>query len=156
MDTGLNNANSLTKQKESLARLERFSRITDNSFRIPFTSIRFGIEAIIGLVPVVGDLIGLILACYVLLEAQRAGADKAVKFKIARNMAIDFVGGLLPVVGDAFDVLFKANTRNTALLKHYLEAQISPESAEPPFPWRAFVGLSTLLAIAALGFTALP
>lgn len=153
MDKDLGKAASSTEQRASLARLERFSKVTDSSFRIPLTRIRFGVESVIGLVPVAGDIAGLLLASYVLVEAHRAGADKSVKFKIVRNMAIDFAGGLLPVVGDAFDVIFKANTRNTALLRHYLEAQLAPEPERPPFPWRTFVGLSVLLAIVTFGLT---
>ena len=64
-----------------------------------------------------------------------------------RNMVIDFLGGLLPVVGDAFDAVYKANTRNTRLLRNYLEKQLAIEPPPPPFPWGTLIGLSILFAV---------
>ncbi|MEH6490924.1 DUF4112 domain-containing protein [Halopseudomonas sp.] len=140
-------ATTEARQRAILARLERFSRFTDSNIGIPFTRLRIGTEAIVGLVPVVGDLAGLAMSGYVLLEAQRAGADKALKRKMLRNVAIDFVGGLVPVVGDAFDAIYKANTRNTSLLKAYLDKQLRPEPQSAPFPWPTLIGLSALFAV---------
>lgn len=112
---------SKAEQQAILARLDKFSRLTDSSVSIPFTNFRIGAEAIIGILPVVGDAAGLLLACYVLFEAQRAGASGIVKLRILANMGIDFIGGLIPVIGDVFDAYFKANTRNTRILREYLE-----------------------------------
>lgn len=106
----------------TLKRLERFSRFTDSSIGIPFTRFKFGIEALIGLIPGIGDLAGLILSSYILFEAQRLGVGSQLKSRIIINMLIDFVGGLIPFFGDIFDAYFKANTRNTQLLKRYLSA----------------------------------
>ena len=108
------------KKKAAIARLEHFSRLTDSNIGIPFTKFKIGIDAIIGLVPVIGDAAGLLLSSYVLFEAQRLGVSKRIKLKIILNMLIDFFGGLIPVFGDIFDAIFKANTRNTKLLKDYL------------------------------------
>ncbi|KAA1156487.1 DUF4112 domain-containing protein [Pseudoalteromonas fuliginea] len=113
--------NNNAKQKATLARLERFSQITDSSIRIPFTNFKFGVEAIIGIVPVIGDFAGLILSSYVLFEAQRLGVSWHIKFRILLNIAIDFIGGLVPILGDIFDAFFKANTRNTCLLKNHIK-----------------------------------
>ena len=107
---------SEARQRAIVARLDKFSRFTDSHIAIPFTNVRIGAEAVIGLLPVVGDVAGLVLASYVLVEAQRADASRKVKLRMLRNMGIDFLGGLLPVVGDAFDAVYKANTRNTRLL----------------------------------------
>lgn len=68
-----------------------------------------------------------------------------------RNMGIDFVGGLLPVVGDAFDAIYKANTRNTRLLRNYLEKQLAVEPPPPPFPWKILIGLSILFGVITAG-----
>lgn len=141
------------KQRAALARLDKFSRFTDSSIGIPFTKFRFGAEALIGLIPGVGDLAGLVLSSYVLVEAQRAGASNKVKLRMVRNMLIDFAGGLLPVVGDAFDAIFKANTRNTALLRRYLEEQLDIEPPAKPFPWGTLIGLSIFFAILTGGLT---
>ncbi len=135
------------RQRATLERLDKFSRFTDNSIGIPFTKFKIGAEAIIGVVPVVGDVAGLVLASYVLVEAQRAGASKGVKLRMLRNMGIDFVGGLLPVFGDAFDAIYKANTRNTRLLRNYLEKQLEIEPPSPPFPWKTLIWLSVLFAV---------
>lgn len=141
------------KQRDTLRRLDRFSRFTDSSIGIPFTRYRIGAEAIIGLVPVLGDIAGLVLSGYVLVEAQRVGASREVKMRMLRNMGIDFLGGLLPVFGDAFDAIYKANTRNTRLLRRYLEEQLAVEPPSPPFPWRALIFLSILFAIITGGLT---
>ena len=108
----------------AIARLERFSKLTDSSIGIPFTKFNIGLEAVIGLIPVIGDAAGLILSSYVLVEAQRLGVSKRIKTKMIINMLIDFVGGLVPFFGDIFDAFFKANTRNTRLLKKHLNAQL--------------------------------
>ena len=111
---------SQEKVDAAIKRLERFSKITDSSIGLPFTKFNIGIDAIIGLVPVIGDAIGFLLSCYVLFEAQRMGVSKRIKLKILVNMLIDFFGGLIPLFGDLFDAFFKANTRNTAILKEEL------------------------------------
>lgn len=141
------------RQRAILKRLDKFSRFTDSSIGIPFTRFQIGAEAIIGLLPVVGDAAGLVLSGYVLLEAQRAGASREVKLKMLRNMGIDFVGGLLPVFGDAFDAIYKANTRNTRLLRNYLEEQLAVEPLPPPFPWATLIWLSILFAIVTGGLS---
>lgn len=134
------------RQQATLARLDKFSRITDTAIRIPFTRIRLGLDPIIGLLPVVGDLIGLVLSLYVLLEAHRSGAGKRIKAHMIKNILIETFGGMVPVVGDAFDVVYKANTRNTRLLREYLEQELSTEP-QPRFPWKQLVFLVILLAV---------
>ncbi|HDZ32631.1 DUF4112 domain-containing protein [Pseudoalteromonas sp. AS84] len=119
------NEHSQIKAQAAIARLERFSKLTDSSIGIPFTKFNIGLEAVIGLIPVIGDAAGLILSSYVLIEAQRLGVSKRIKTKMIINMLIDFVGGLVPFFGDIFDAFFKANTRNTRLLKKHLNKQLS-------------------------------
>lgn len=140
------------QQRSVLKRLEKFSRFTDSSIGIPFTRFRIGADSIIGLIPVVGDFAGLLMSGYVLLEAQRAGASRDVKLRMLRNVGIDFLGGLLPVFGDVFDAAYKANTRNTELLRKYLETQLAVEPPKPPFPWRAIIFLVALAGVIAGGF----
>ncbi|MET6758086.1 DUF4112 domain-containing protein [Pseudoalteromonas sp. NCIMB_1079] len=124
------NEHSQIKAQAAIARLERFSKLTDSSIGIPFTKFNIGLEAVIGLVPVIGDAAGLILSSYVLIEAQRLGVSKRIKTKMIINMLIDFVGGLVPFFGDIFDAFFKANTRNTRLLKNHIAKQVKVESIE--------------------------
>lgn len=100
----------------TLKRLERLADLTDSRFRIPFTNIRFGIDAVIGLIPFVGDSISLVMSLYLLFEASKLGAPHALKFKMLCNVILDWVIGLIPVLGDAVDVFFQANNRNMKLL----------------------------------------
>lgn len=138
---------SETEQRAILARLDKFSRFTDSSIGLPFTRFKIGVEPIIGLLPGIGDVVGLAMSSYVLLEAQRAGASKEVKRRMLRNIGIDFVGGLIPVVGDAFDAVYKANSRNTRLLKNYVNQQLTIEPPPASFPWKILIGLSVLFAV---------
>ena len=124
--------------------------MADNAIVIPFTRFRIGLEPIIGLVPVLGDLAGLLISCYVLLEAHRAGASPRVKQQMVRNMLIDFFGGLVPIVGDIFDFAWKANVRNTQLLREHLETELSVQQ-KPRFPWGQLLMIAGGLAV----FTAL-
>ena len=141
---------SQEEKQAALARLNRFSQMADNAIGIPFTRFRIGLEPIIGLVPVLGDLAGLLMSCYVLLEAHRAGASPRVKQQMVRNMLIDFFGGLVPVIGDVFDFAWKANVRNTQLLREHLETELNVQQ-KPPFPWMQLLVIVGVLAV----FTAL-
>lgn len=139
------------QQRAILTRLERFSRFTDSSIGLPFTRFKIGFEPLIGLIPGIGDLVGLAMSAYVLLEAHRAGATGRLMLKMLRNIAIDFVVGLVPVVGDAFDAVFKANMRNTRLLREHLNEQLGTEPAPRRFPWRVMFGLTALFALIVAG-----
>ena len=132
------------EHRAALDRLDRFSYWTDSNFRIPFTPYRFGLSPLLGLIPGVGDFAGLLLSLYVLVEARKVGASGNVQRRIIRNMMIEFVFGLVPFLGDVFDAVFKANTRNTALLRRYLEEQLEIEQKQA-FPWAMFITLSILL-----------
>ncbi len=131
--------------ERTLARLDRFSFWTDSNFRVPFTTFRFGLSPLIGLVPGVGDFIGLLLSLYVLREARRVRASRRVQLRMVANMLIEFVGGLVPVIGDAFDAIYKANTRNTELLRVWLQEQVET-TPKKPFPWGTLIWLSALIA----------
>ncbi len=132
--------------RRTLERLDRFSYYTDSNIRVPFTEFRFGLSPLIGLIPGVGDFAGLILSLYVLYEAKKVGADRSVKRKMIRNMLIEFFVGMVPIFGDAFDAVFKANTKNTTLLRNYLYKQLG-EEPEWRFPWVAFILFCVVMAI---------
>lgn len=137
---------SESDHRRALERLDKFSYYTDSNIRVPFTNFSFGLSPLIGLIPGIGDLAGLVLSLYVLHEARKAGADSKIQRKMIRNMLIEFVGGMIPVFGDAFDAVYKANTKNTALLKNYLYKEIG-EEPEWKFPWFTFLWMSVLLII---------
>jgi hypothetical protein len=88
---------------------------------IPGTNIRFGADALIGLVPGVGDLVTAGVASLIILEARRMGAPTHVVARMIGNVALDGLVGVIPVVGDLFDVAFRANLRNMRLLRKHFE-----------------------------------
>lgn len=95
----------------------------DSAVAIPGTNVRLGLDALVGLVPVVGDLVTTAISSYILYEARRLGASKFTLARMAANIAIDGVVGAIPIAGDVFDVAFRANRRNMALLRDHLERQ---------------------------------
>jgi Domain of unknown function (DUF4112) len=107
--------------EQSLLRLEALAQLMDGAFFIPGTKIRVGLDALIGLVPIAGDLISSIISSYLIWEARQLGASRWVIGRMIANTTIDTVFGAVPIVGDAFDVVFRANLKNLALLRRHLE-----------------------------------
>ena len=105
----------------TLAPLRSLTRWMDQAIRIPGSSIRLGFDALIGLIPGVGDLVGGVIATWFLVTGARLGAPPAVLARMGLNVAIDALVGAIPVLGDLFDVGWKANVRNLALLDEYLD-----------------------------------
>ena len=110
-----------TSQGESLRRLDSLAMLMDSAVTIPGTKVTMGLDALIGLVPVVGDLVTTAISSYILYEARRLGASKLTLARMASNVAIDGVVGAIPIVGDMFDITFRANRRNMAILREHLE-----------------------------------
>jgi hypothetical protein len=106
---------------DPLARARALARLLDSSVRVPGTGIRFGADAVIGLIPGLGDIGGAALAGYLVILAQRLGVPRAVVLRMLANVAVDTLGGTVPLIGDLFDVAFKSNMRNVALLERALE-----------------------------------
>lgn len=105
-----------------LARVRAVARALDTALRVPGTDIRFGADAVLGLVPGLGDLAGTVLSGYIVLAAARLGAPPAVLARMLLNLGIDTAAGVVPVVGDLFDVGWRANVRNAALLERHVAA----------------------------------
>lgn len=120
--------------KDRLDRLDRLAHNLDSRYRIPGTGIRFGWDGILGLVPGLGDIATLGPAGYILLEAHRLGAPKHLKGRMAFNSGVDWIIGSIPLVGDVFDVGWKANRRNVALLRRHFERSpdTAPSGTAPP------------------------
>ncbi|WP_055083041.1 DUF4112 domain-containing protein [Jannaschia donghaensis] len=119
--------------REIAARLDRLDRLANNMdsrYRIPLTRIRFGWDAILGLVPGIGDVAALAPAGYILLEAHRMGAPTPVKAKMTANTGVDWLIGTIPIIGDIFDIGLRANRRNVALLRaHFAAVHTIPDGA---------------------------
>jgi Domain of unknown function (DUF4112) len=90
---------------------------------VPGTNVRFGVEAIIRLVPGIGDAIASALSCIILYEARRLGVPRRLYWRMIGNVVIEGAVGAVPFVGDAFDVLFRANRRNIGILRDYMERE---------------------------------
>ncbi len=118
----------------SLARIEALARLMDDIFLIPGTNVRVGLDAIIGLVPVVGDLVSQAISSYLIWEARKLGVSRFTMARMIGNTAIDTVVGLVPFAGDAFDVAFRANRKNVALLKAHLAKHGARRRAEGEGP----------------------
>ncbi|MEM9918352.1 MAG: DUF4112 domain-containing protein [Bacteroidota bacterium] len=117
------NVPSLESPKQ-LYWIEKASDLLDNKFRIPGTEIRFGIDFIIGLVPYAGDVLTYAFSSVLVLSMARHGASGMVLVKMLWNILVDAIIGSIPILGDLFDLRFRANRRNFELLKeHYVEGE---------------------------------
>jgi hypothetical protein len=103
-----------------IARIDALATLLDTALVIPGTGVRFGLDALIGLFPVVGDLITTALSLFIVHEAYQLGAPGHVIARMLGNVALDGVFGAVPLIGDAFDVLWRANRRNVRLLEEWL------------------------------------
>jgi hypothetical protein len=99
--------------------LERLAWLLDSAFVVPGTRFRVGLDALIGLVPGVGDLVGAALSAYIVAAAARRGLPRSVLLRMALNVGLEALVGIVPIVGDLFDAAWKANQRNVALLRQY-------------------------------------
>ncbi len=106
---------------ERIARLDALATLFDTAFVVPGTNIRFGIDALIGLVPGIGDAITTVMSLYIVREARELGAPRHLLARMLANVALDSVVGAVPFLGDAFDVMWRANRRNMALLRKHLD-----------------------------------
>lgn len=120
--SGANPFGNLTREQR-LARFEALAKLLDIAFILPGTKIRYGIDGIIRLIPVVGDLVATAFSLWLVREARELGAPWHVTARMLGNVAVDGVVGLVPLAGDAFDVLFRANMRNVRLLRRWLDKQ---------------------------------
>jgi hypothetical protein len=102
-------------------RIEALERALERGFTLPGTRYQFGLEAIVGLIPVDGDFIGAALGSYLVWEAKNLGLPKWKLWRMAGNVAFDTAVGFVPFAGDALDFLFRSNTRNLKMLKRHLD-----------------------------------
>jgi hypothetical protein len=106
-------------REKSLERLKVVANLMDAQFSI--AGIKFGFDAIVGLLPIAGDLAAAVVSLYIVWEAYRIGAPVHLLLHMVINVVIDVIAGSVPLVGDAFDVMWKVNKRNVRLLERYFQ-----------------------------------
>ena len=111
----------VASREERVARIDTLAQLFDTAFVVPGTSIRFGLDALIGLVPGIGDAITTLMSLYIVNEARALGAPRRLIARMLANVALDGVAGAVPLLGDVFDVAWRANRRNVALLREHLD-----------------------------------
>ena len=106
----------------AIVELDLLAALLDSRWRIPGTSIRFGLDALLGLVvPVLGDMATGLVSAYIVVRARNCGAGNGLVARMLGNVLLDTVGGSVPILGSIFDIYFKANNRNIRLLRRHLQ-----------------------------------
>jgi disulfide bond formation protein DsbB len=136
---------------ERLKRLRSIAWLMDNSIPLP-GGMRIGADAIIGLIPGIGDAVGALISAYLVNEARAMGAPRSVLLRMMGNVFIETVIGAIPFAGDLFDAAFKANMRNLALLEHYAA---NPVASRRTSRWFVF-GFSVLMLLLVITIIAIP
>lgn len=134
-----------TPEDARLRRLERLSQVLDTAMRVPGTNVRIGLDGLLGFIPGVGDALGAVLSSYIILEAARLGFPKSVLLRMIGNVALETLVGAVPLLGDLFDIAWKANSRNVALLR----ASAAESLAERRSP-RQLISVFVVMLIAAI------
>jgi hypothetical protein len=134
-----------------LQHLKTLSRVLDTALPIPGTSYRFGLDAIVGLVPGIGDAIGAVFALYIVFQAARMGVPKATLVRMIGNVGIDTLVGEIPLLGDLFDVGFKSNIKNLALIEQHVNQPLAARAQSG----RLLLGLGIGLLVLLIGIVAL-
>lgn len=132
-------------QRQRLEALRGLARLLDSAFEIPGLRVRIGLDPIIGLLPGIGDLVSPIFAIGILWQSRDLNLPRVVQLRMIMNVAIDSVLGVVPLVGDLFDVAWKANDRNYALLERYALEERPPSTGDWLFVI-AMIGILLLLA----------
>ncbi len=112
---------------DRLDRIDGLAHQLDSAFRIPGTRIRLGYDSIIGLIPGIGDAAGFVPGAYIVYESRRMGAPNSLLARQIFNIGVDAIVGSVPLIGDVFDVGWKANRRNAALIREHVERTLPPE-----------------------------
>jgi hypothetical protein len=127
--------------------LVELSQWMDTKFRIPGVNLRFGLDALLGLIPGLGDAVTFLVSCYILSTAANLGVPRITIARMGTNVLVDLVMGCVPVLGDLFDVAWKANTRNVELLRRTLEATPQSQRRARRGDWLFVIGMLAALFV---------
>ena len=130
----------------ALVALRKWATLLDAAFRVPGTTFRFGLDAVVGLIPGAGDIGTAFFSVMILLHAVRLKVPKVVIGRMLLNAALDMLAGTVPLIGDLFDAGYKANLRNMGLLERHAHPGVSPSRSDYVFVSVA-LGLLLLIAI---------
>jgi hypothetical protein len=136
-----------TRAAANSSDVEALAWLLDNSIPIPGTGRRIGLDALVGLVPGLGDVLSGGIGLFVVLRGAQLGVPRVVLARMLANVAVDFVIGAIPIIGDAFDLWFKANIRNVALIRRYT----TEPAASTAGTWAFFSGILAAVVIIAVG-----
>lgn len=131
--------------RDAAQELEMLARWMDSVFEIPGTGIRIGFDPILGLVPGLGDALTTLVSLYILGAARRYGVPRITLLRMAANIAVDLALGSVPLFGDMFDVFWKSNVRNVALLEKHVLATPAERRRAKAGDWLFLVGLALVL-----------
>jgi Domain of unknown function (DUF4112) len=134
------------RRAPKIERLKALTKLLDSAFQVPGTRFRFGLDAIVGVIPGIGDAIGAVFSAIIVFQAARLGASKATLARMIGNVALDTIVGEIPLLGDLFDAGWKANTKNLALLEAQLERPAATGKASRRLLFLLGAGLLVLLA----------
>jgi hypothetical protein len=134
---------------DDLDLLRRWAVLLDSVFRVPGTNIRFGFDAIVGLVPGLGDVVAPVFTVAVLATGLRMRVPAVVQARMVLNALIDMAMGLVPILGDLADVAWKADLRNVALLERHARPGVPPTRADYLFVFLC-IGLVVVIALVPL------
>jgi hypothetical protein len=110
-------------RRERVARIDTLATLLDTALILPGTNVRFGLDALLGVVPGIGDLITTAMALFIVHEARQLGAPGHVIARMLANVVLDGALGAVPLLGDAFDVMWRSNRRNMRLLQEWLASE---------------------------------
>lgn len=149
-DTGRSAADEETSAK----RLRRLAWLLDNSIPLP-GGYRIGLDGLIGLVPGIGDAAGALVSSYMVVEAGRLGASKALLLRMAFNVLLETLVGAIPFAGDLFDFVYKANLRNLRLLEGHVRDPVAQRKSNRAVAAAIIVGVLAIVALVAWAIAAL-
>lgn len=138
--------------RAALAQMQTLAWLLDSSIWLP-GGFRIGVDAILGLIPFAGDMVGVLFSSYIVIRAAKLGVPRSVLLRMVMNVAIEGVVGLVPLLGDVFDAAWKANQRNVSLLARHLE---QPGKITRASRWfvalcvLALIGLTSLLVLGSI------
>jgi uncharacterized protein DUF4112 len=142
-----------TASAPSIRQLEWLSRLLDTAFALPGTRVRIGLDGLLGLIPGIGDPLGAVLSSYIIVMAARLGASRHTLLRMLGNVAIEGLVGVVPILGDVFDIAWKANVRNVALLHAERHEVGQRPRSQPQVLWLIAAALVLiLLGLASFSF----